>query len=109
MPPPQVSGRELLPGWSDEWILHPREELRLLYLYALEAAGQRLLVSGQLGEAANLAVSAVSIDPLRESANKLLIEIHLRDGNTLDALKQYTSYATQLMLETGTEPGPGLT
>ena len=109
VPPPQTDGRELLPGWSDEWCVQPREELHLLYLHALEAAGHRLLMSGRLGEAATLAAIALSIDPLRESANRLLIEIHIRNGNSYDALKRYTSYATQLMLETGTVPGPALT
>lgn len=108
-PPPQTDGRELLPGWSDEWCVQPREELHLLYLHALEAAGHRMLTNGRLGEAATLAAIALSIDPLRESANRLLIEIHIRNGNSYDALKRYTSYATQLMLETGTVPGPALT
>lgn len=109
MPPPRVIGRELLPGWSDDWLLQPREELRLLYLYALEAAGQRLLMSGRLGEAVNLALTAISIDPLRESANRLLIEVHLRDGNTVNAARHFIAYETRLLLETGTEPGAALT
>jgi DNA-binding SARP family transcriptional activator len=109
MPPPPTIGRELLPGWSDDWLLQPREELRLLYLYALEAAAQRLLMTGRLGEAANLALTAVSIDPLRESANRLLIEVHLRDGNTADAIRQFAAYETRLLLETGAEPGAALT
>jgi DNA-binding SARP family transcriptional activator len=109
MPPAPTIGRELLPGWSDDWLLQPREELRLLYLYALEAAGQRLLMSGRLGEAASLALTAISIDPLRESANKLLIDIHLRDGNVTDAARHFATYETRLLVETGTEPGPALT
>ena len=63
---------------------------------------------GQLGEAASLAVAALSIDPLRESGHRLLIEIHLRDGNRQDALRQYHRFARELSM-TGTRPGPTLT
>jgi DNA-binding SARP family transcriptional activator len=100
---------ELLPGWSDEWLVQPREELRLLKLYALEAAGQRLLLAGRFGEAAGLALAAVNVDPLRESANRLLIEIYMRDGNSCDALRQFEKYERLLHREMHTEPGPGMT
>jgi len=98
-----------LPGWGDYWLVDPREELRLLQLYALEASAQRLLLAGRFGEAAGLALAAVAVDPLRESANRLLIEIYLRDGNRSDALRQFGKYEQLLRQETGTEPGPGLT
>lgn len=109
MPSPRDAGRELLPGWGEDWLIQPREELRLMHLYALEAAGQRLLMGGRFGEAAGLALAAVSIDPLRESANRLLIEIHLRGDNCSDALRQFHSYEDLLRVETDTTPGPGLT
>ncbi|WP_425570516.1 AfsR/SARP family transcriptional regulator [Pseudonocardia adelaidensis] len=109
IPAPRSVGRELLPGWGDSWLVYPREELRLLHLYALEAAGQRLLMGGRHGEAAGLAITAVNIDPLRESANRLLIEIHLRDGNRLDALRHFRQFRTLLLEETDTDPSPSLT
>lgn len=107
--PPKQVGCELLPGWGDDWLIEPREELRLLQLYALEAASQRLLLAGRFGEAAGLALAAVGIDPLRESANRLLIEIHLRDGNRPDAIRQFHKYEQRLRSEMDTSPGPGLT
>jgi DNA-binding SARP family transcriptional activator len=109
MPAPHCAGQELLPGWGDDWLVQPREELRLLHLYALETAAQRLLMAGHHGEACGFAAAAVNIDPLRESSNRLLIEIHLSDGNRLDALRQFDTYARLLRRETDTEPSPGLT
>lgn len=110
--PPQVPRlltEDLLPGWGDEWLVQPREELRLLLLYALESCSRRLLEVGRLGEAAGLALTAVNIDPLRESANRILIEVHLGDGNRSDALRQFRRYAHLLRGEMQAEPGPDLT
>src|SRR5262245_23218861 len=58
-PVPPRFDAEILPGWGDEWLVMTREELRVLQLYALEAAAQRLLADGRLGEAAALARTAV--------------------------------------------------
>jgi DNA-binding SARP family transcriptional activator len=109
IPPPRRVTCELLPGWGDDWLVEAREELRLLQLYGLEAASQRLLLAGRFGEAVGLAIGAVGLDPLRESANRLLIEIHLRDGNRPEALRQFHKYEKRLRTEIGAEPGPALT
>jgi DNA-binding SARP family transcriptional activator len=109
MPLPQSAALELLPGWADEWLVEMREELRLLQLYAFETCAQRLLLGGRSGEAACLALNALNLDPMRESANRILIEIHLRDGNRLDALRQFRKYEQLLRRELNVEPGPTLT
>ncbi len=106
---PDVSAADLLPGWGDEWLVQPREELQLLRLHALEASSRRLLQEGRLGEAASHALTAVIIDPLRESANRVLIEVHLHGDNRSDALRQFRRYAHLLRSELQTAPGPGLT
>jgi DNA-binding SARP family transcriptional activator len=109
MPLPHGVALELLPGWADDWLIEAREELRLLQLYAFETCAQRLLQGGRCGEAAGLALNALNLDPLRESANRILIEIHLRDGNRLDALRQFRKYEQLLRRELDIEPGPTLT
>jgi DNA-binding SARP family transcriptional activator len=108
MPAPDGAALELLPGWVDSWLVETREELRLLQLYALETGAQRLVLGGRFGEAAGLAVAAVGVDPLRGSANRLLIEIHLRDGSRLEALRQYRKYDRLLRQDLDIEPGPSL-
>jgi DNA-binding SARP family transcriptional activator len=109
MPLPHGAALELLPGWADNWLIQMREELRLLQLYAFETCAQRLLLGGRCGEAAGLALHALNLDPLRESANRILIEIHLRDGNRLDALRQFRKYEQSLRRELNIDPGPSLT
>jgi DNA-binding SARP family transcriptional activator len=109
MPLPNGAALELLPGWPDHWLTEVREELRLLQLYAFETCAQRLLLGGRCGEAAGLALNALNLDPFRESANRILIEIHLRDGNRLDALRQFRKYEQLLRRELNIAASPGLT
>ena len=104
----QCSTADLLAGWDDEWLAEPRSELRLLRLYALEAAGRRLFHEGRLAEAATLVSTVLGIDPLRESANRLMIDIHLRDGNRQDAMRQYLRYTRAVSVSMGGDALPGL-
>ncbi len=86
--PPPFIGRRLLPGWSEPWLVAPREHLHLLQLHALDAAAERLLMAGRFGEAAASALLAVTMDPLRESSNRLLVEVLIREGNVADGLNR---------------------
>lgn len=52
------------------------------------------------------ALAAVQTDPLRESAHRTLVELHLADGNPAQAVRQYQSYRTRLRTELGMEPSP---
>ncbi len=109
IPPPDTVAKELLPGWGEEWLVEPREELRMLALYALEAAAHHLLLAGNVGEAACVTRAALSVDQLRESANRLLIEILLAAGNPADAVRQYWRYEELLRRQLGTAPSAALT
>ena len=42
MPPPEQVTRELLPSWSEEWLITQREECRLQQLNALEESARAL-------------------------------------------------------------------
>lgn len=107
-PIPEHASLELMPSWDEEWLMEPREELRILQLQALELAAQRLLWSGRLPEACSCALAAVMMDPLRESATRLLIEVHLREGNNLDALRRFHRFRDLLEREVGVSPGPAV-
>ncbi|TDO30247.1 DNA-binding SARP family transcriptional activator [Kribbella sp. VKM Ac-2527] len=103
-PPPQI-GRELLPGWGEPWLVAPREHLHMLQLHALEASAERLLMAGRFGEAAANALCAVSMDNLRETSNRLLIEILIREGNIADGLRRYREYERMFSSEMNAKPG----
>lgn len=101
-------GGDLLPDWYDDWVLVERERLRQLRLHALEALAMRRLEAGRHGEAAGAALSAVSIEPLRESAQRVLIRVHLAEGNVGEAVRQYRSYKELLFEELGLAPSEQL-
>jgi DNA-binding SARP family transcriptional activator len=82
-------GADLLPGWYDEWLLFEREHFRQLGLHALEALAERLVRAGDVGRALEAALAAVRTEPLRESAHRTLIRVHLAEGNRCEALRQY--------------------
>ena len=100
---------ELLPGWYDDWVLFERERLRQLTLHALEALAGRLLACGQFGAALDAAYAAIRSEPLRESAHRMLIRVHLAEGNCAEALRAYRSCADLLDRELGLAPSARLT
>jgi DNA-binding SARP family transcriptional activator len=105
---PPALGLELLPGWGEAWLIDHREHLALMQLCALEEYGASALAAGRFGEAARCALRAVAMDPLRESANKLLIEVVIRQGNHVEAVRRFRRYENVLAHETGTRPGLAL-
>jgi DNA-binding SARP family transcriptional activator len=100
---------ELLPDWYDEWLLFERERFRQVSLHALEALAERLVCAGEVARALEAALSAVRIEPFRESAHRVLIRVHLAEGNRSEALRQYELCRRLLRDRLGVEPSAGLT
>ncbi len=86
-----------------------RERLRQLTLHALESLADRLLDAGRFGAATDAAYGAIRADPLRESAHRTLIRVHLAEGNAHEALRTYRSYVDLLQRELGIGPSTQLT
>jgi DNA-binding SARP family transcriptional activator len=99
-----LSTGELLPGWYDDWVLFERERVRQLHLHILEAVAEALSASGRFGVALEAALRAVQVDPLRESAHRLVMEIHLAEGNIWEALRQYEECSRLLWKELRVAP-----
>jgi DNA-binding SARP family transcriptional activator len=97
-------GHDLLPSWSDEWVLLERERLRQLRLHALEALAARFCREGRIAEAVEAATTAFSSEPLRESAVRVLIDAHLAAGNAAEARRAFDRHAGHLRLELGIKP-----
>jgi DNA-binding SARP family transcriptional activator len=100
---------DLLPGWSEDWVILEREHIRQRLLHALEALSRDLIEAGHYAEAVDAAVWAVSAGPLRESAIRVLIEAHLAEGNLIEARQVYQFYSSTVRRELGIEPGKQLT
>jgi DNA-binding SARP family transcriptional activator len=99
---------DLLPDWYEEWIGVERERLRQLRLHALEALCERLTAAGRFGEAVDVGLAAVAVEPLRESAHRALITAHLSEGNAFEAARQYESYRRLLWDALAAEPSAQL-
>jgi DNA-binding SARP family transcriptional activator len=96
---------DLLPGWSEDWVILEREHIRQRLLHALEALSRHLVEAGRYAEAVDAAVWAVNAGPLRESAIRVLIEAHLAEGNLIEARRVYEVYSSTVRRELGVEPG----
>ncbi|MFD3996247.1 BTAD domain-containing putative transcriptional regulator [Streptomyces sp. NPDC058548] len=110
-PEPLVAklGEELLPSFPDEWLLVERERWDQVRLHALESLAQRLRRDGEYLAALQTALTATQIDPIRETAHRILIEIHIAEGNTACAVKRYKEYQLLLRRELEVEPSPLMT
>jgi DNA-binding SARP family transcriptional activator len=104
--PVLIDRTELLTGWDDEWIAADRERFRLLRLAALERGARSLIDCGELGRALDAALAAALSDPLRDSARRLIVRIHLSEGNLAAAMREYEDYRRTLADEVGVEPSP---
>ena len=99
---------ELLPGWSEEWVLVERERHRQLQLHALEDRSAACCREGRHADASRFALAAVAREPLRESARRRLVEVHLAEGNVAAALAEYDAFRRHLHAELGLPPTAAL-
>ncbi len=95
---------DLLPGWYDDWLVMERERFHCLRLQVLDKLGDQLCASGRLGDALRVGLAAVQAEPLRETAHRLLIRVHLEQGNIAEAIRQYRFYEHLLAHELGAAP-----
>lgn len=99
---------DLLPDWDEHWLLFERERLRQLRVHALEALTRRLVADRRFAEAVDAGLSAVAAEPLRESAQRLLMEVHLAEGNFSEARRQFELYREVLWESLALFPSVGL-
>jgi DNA-binding SARP family transcriptional activator len=99
---------DFLPDWYDDWVSDEREGLRQIRLHALENLARRLSDSGRHADAIQAALEAIRLEPLRETAHRSLIEIHLAEGNWSEACRQFQRYRKLLSDELGVEPSDSM-
>ena len=68
----------------------------------------RLADEGRYADALQAAIESVRLEPLRESAHRAIIAIHLAEGNVAEALRHYRLFQQLLVAELGIEPSPRL-
>lgn len=99
---------DLLPGCYDDWVLLERERLRQRMLHALEELSRRLVGAGRYAEAVEAAIVAIGAEPLRESAQRVLIEAHVAEGNLSEARRIWREYRDLVHRELGVDPSGSL-
>ncbi len=99
-------GDDILVGWYDDWVIVERERFRQLRLHAMDRIGERLLETGRWYDALQVGLAATSTEPLRESSHRLLVRVHLMQGNVAEAIRQYRLYAELLRDEMNGRPSP---
>jgi len=95
---------DLLPDWTDDWLTVDRERLRQLRLHVLETLAGRLAAAGLFGIAMEAALTALRADPLRETAHRAVIRIHLAEGNLAEAVAAYRHCRALLARDVGVAP-----
>ncbi len=105
---PERLTAELLPDWQEDWVVFERNQLRDLCLHALEVEATRLVAARRFAQALLTAREVLRVDPLCESAARVLIEIHLAQGNQARAARSYLDFRQRLRLALGVEPSAEL-
>jgi DNA-binding SARP family transcriptional activator len=101
--------RELLPDWYDDWLMVARERWSELRLHALEALARQLMLTQNWLNALEAALAAAAIEPVRETAHRLIVEIHIAEGNAGCALKHFQRYRRLLQRELDARPSTKMT
>lgn len=92
---------DLLPDWYEDWVTIERERFRQLRLHALEVLCERLTEAGRFAQAAQAAFAAVASEPLRETAHRALIRLHVAQGNRSEAVRHLELYRRVLDTQLG--------
>jgi DNA-binding SARP family transcriptional activator len=106
--PSCIDALSLLPGWYDDWVLMERERIRQRMLHALEALSCHLVKAGRFADAVDAAILAVNAEPLRESAQRTLIQAHIAEGNLVEARRTYCNFRKLVRTELDVEPSSDL-
>jgi DNA-binding SARP family transcriptional activator len=107
--PQHVDALDLLPGFYEDWAVMERERIRQRMLHALETLSHQLVDVGRYADAIHAALTAISADPLRESAQRALIEAHAAEANWGEARRSYERFRDLVRRELGVDPSRDLT
>lgn len=88
----------------EEWLFVWRERYHVMGLTQLERLAEAELSLGRLAEAETLAQRQIKLDPLQESAHRMLMRISAERGDRTQALRQFQTCTEMLMDELGVPP-----
>jgi predicted ATPase/class 3 adenylate cyclase len=94
----------LLEGCAEAWVLPEREAREQAYLGAIETLAASVLKRGEPGTAERYLRQAVALDPLRESAQRALMQVLAAGGSYAAALEVYRELRERLHRELNAGP-----
>jgi DNA-binding SARP family transcriptional activator len=94
----------MLPGWYDEWVLRAAQHVRLASLQALEIMARLQLERGNTEAAVRAALRAVALDPLWDSARRMLVSVFSSRGQRVEALAEHKRSFQRLERELDVTP-----
>jgi hypothetical protein len=92
---------------DEDWHLDERAALQARYCDVLQTLAERHLERGAPATAEAVARELVTLDPCREPGHRLLMLVHLADGDAATAARQYLRCVEILRDELGSTPSRG--
>jgi DNA-binding SARP family transcriptional activator/predicted ATPase len=99
-----LEGFHLREAEFERWLSAVRQELNEKAVNTLDKLLSNRIGSGALEGGITIATRLLSLDPLRESAHRGLMQLYCKQGRYASALQQYQHCADQLAKEFGVEP-----
>lgn len=94
----------LLPSWNDDWVVDQQEKMSRMRIKVFELLAHQFISRNAPGAALDAAQAAVSADPMRETAHRLLAESHIKRGDPETAAQVFRRFRSLCLNEIGTEP-----
>ena len=93
----------------EDWLLVERQRLRRLFEHALATLMAKALAAGDPDGAAEAARKLLLMDPLSEAAYRTLMQVHIDQAQSAQALKLYEVLRERIHRELGVKPEPATT
>lgn len=104
----ELRDAELLPGWYEDWVLFEQNRLQQDRLRAITLLARQSLSQGCCATAGAAAEAALELEPLYETAVRILVTAEVHQGNPAAALRGYERYRNKLEEDMGLQPSETL-
>jgi DNA-binding SARP family transcriptional activator len=101
-----IARRPFLQADEAPWIEAERQRLRLILLRGLRCLSSVSAEAGELPVAVQYADQIVEMEPCHEAAYQHLMRLHVRMGNSAEALRAFAKCRARLRDELGASPSP---
>jgi len=103
-----IARRPFLPSEEAPWIERQRQKLASVLIRSLQCLSMVSAESHDLASAVVYTTQILELEPLRESAYHQLMKLHVRMGNSAEALRVFADCRTRLRDELGASPSPDI-